>query len=157
MQSKISSMLDAVAESLEAKGLVKEAYEIDKIADNIEKVSGLYGTLGEFGNRPDTFQPWDVPQSNRKNWRDFSGQEFIHKDLPSVKQAIENKFPYFTVNPQHVEKDIRDKGYSQIGKRDRISIQVYIRSIPQGYWVGYAATYPEKHPDLVDFFIPIEK
>ena len=36
MLSKISSMLDAVADSLEAKGLIKEAYEIDKIADKLE-------------------------------------------------------------------------------------------------------------------------
>lgn len=35
MLSKISSMLDAVADSLEAKGLIKEAYEIDKIADKL--------------------------------------------------------------------------------------------------------------------------
>jgi hypothetical protein len=34
--NKISSMLDAVADSLEAKGLVKEAYEIDKVADAVE-------------------------------------------------------------------------------------------------------------------------
>ena len=33
---KISSMLDAVADSLEARGLIKEAYEIDKVADAIE-------------------------------------------------------------------------------------------------------------------------
>jgi len=30
-------MLDAVADSLEAKGLIKEAYEIDKIADKLDK------------------------------------------------------------------------------------------------------------------------
>ena len=39
MQSKISSMLDAVADFLEAKGLIKEAYEIDKVSDYIEKVA----------------------------------------------------------------------------------------------------------------------
>ena len=36
MLSKIPSMLDAVADSLEKKGLIKEAYEIDKIADAVE-------------------------------------------------------------------------------------------------------------------------
>jgi len=36
MLPKISSMLDAVADSLEAKGLIKEAYEIDKIADELD-------------------------------------------------------------------------------------------------------------------------
>lgn len=36
MLSKISSMLDVIADSLEAKGLIKEAYEIDKIADIVD-------------------------------------------------------------------------------------------------------------------------
>jgi len=39
MLPKISSILDAIADSLEAKGFIKEAYEIDKIADAIEKLS----------------------------------------------------------------------------------------------------------------------
>ena len=37
MLSKISSMLDAVADSLEAKGLIKEAFEIDKVADMLDE------------------------------------------------------------------------------------------------------------------------
>jgi len=36
--NKISSMLDTVANSLESKGLIKEAYEIDKMADKVEKL-----------------------------------------------------------------------------------------------------------------------
>jgi len=44
MLSKISSMLDAVADSLEAKGLIKEAYEIDKVADEVEAT--LYNEPG---------------------------------------------------------------------------------------------------------------
>jgi hypothetical protein len=44
--NKISSMLDTVADSLEARGLIKEAYEIDKVADAVEVLSaapmGLY-------------------------------------------------------------------------------------------------------------------
>lgn len=36
MYDKIASVLDAVADSLEEKGLIKEAFEIDKIADTIE-------------------------------------------------------------------------------------------------------------------------
>jgi hypothetical protein len=40
VSSKISSMLDAVADSLEAKGLIKEAYEIDKVADKISRNEG---------------------------------------------------------------------------------------------------------------------
>jgi len=36
MLNKISSMLDAVADSLEKKGFIKEAFEIDKIADELD-------------------------------------------------------------------------------------------------------------------------
>lgn len=39
MLSKISSMLDAIADSLEKKGFIKEAYEIDKITDEFDKVA----------------------------------------------------------------------------------------------------------------------
>ena len=39
MLSKISSMLDTVANSLEKKGFIKEAYELDKVADAVEKLS----------------------------------------------------------------------------------------------------------------------
>jgi len=36
MLSKISSMLDDIANSLEAKGLLKEAFEIDRISNTLE-------------------------------------------------------------------------------------------------------------------------
>ena len=36
MYAKISSMLDRMANSLESKGLIKEAYELDKIADQFD-------------------------------------------------------------------------------------------------------------------------
>ena len=40
MFNKISSMLDKVANSLESNGLIKEAFELDKIADQLDKISG---------------------------------------------------------------------------------------------------------------------
>lgn len=59
--NKISSVLDKTADSLEARGLVKEAYEIDKVADAIEpleqrivfgflrkKVGEIYSILNDF-------------------------------------------------------------------------------------------------------------
>jgi hypothetical protein len=36
MYKKISSILDAIADSLEEKGFIKEAHEVDKIADMID-------------------------------------------------------------------------------------------------------------------------
>ena len=44
--NKIAAMLDAVADSLENKGLVKEAYEVDKIADAVESNVHPYGGHG---------------------------------------------------------------------------------------------------------------
>lgn len=37
MLTKISSALDVIADRLEKKGLIKEAYEIDRVADEIER------------------------------------------------------------------------------------------------------------------------
>lgn len=39
MRTKISSALDSIADRLESRGLIKEAYEIDKIADSVEAES----------------------------------------------------------------------------------------------------------------------
>ena len=41
MLSKISSMLDAIADRLEAKGLVKQAYEVNKVANSLKESSLL--------------------------------------------------------------------------------------------------------------------
>jgi len=38
MLNKISTMLDSIADRLEAKGLIKEAYELDKVADEIQRL-----------------------------------------------------------------------------------------------------------------------
>jgi hypothetical protein len=40
--NKIAAMLDAVADSLEAKGLFKEAFEIDKVADEVSAPKAPY-------------------------------------------------------------------------------------------------------------------
>lgn len=48
MISKISKMLDDVADRLEAKGLIKEAYEIDKIADGLSTLdNGRYKDISK--------------------------------------------------------------------------------------------------------------
>ena len=39
MYAKISSMLDRIASSLESKGLIKEAFELDKVADAFDKLA----------------------------------------------------------------------------------------------------------------------
>jgi hypothetical protein len=41
--NKISSLLDSIADRLEAKGYIKEAYEIDKVADVLGQISNILG------------------------------------------------------------------------------------------------------------------
>lgn len=41
MQNKISNMLDSIADRLESKGMIKEAFKIDKITDTIETYNPL--------------------------------------------------------------------------------------------------------------------
>lgn len=59
--NKISSMLDAVADSLEARGLIKEAYELDKVADSLDRVAGL-----NWNNPPKPAQIYE-----EKDWKQY--------------------------------------------------------------------------------------
>jgi len=84
--NKISSMLDAVADSLEARGLIKEAYEIDKVADAIEpleqrivfgylkkKVAEVYNILSglvEAGSRAKEASKIDKQDAGKWVWEE---------------------------------------------------------------------------------------
>lgn len=52
MEIKVSSLLDNIANSLESKGYIREAYEIDLIANTIDRDAGIIdiakGFLGKF-------------------------------------------------------------------------------------------------------------
>jgi hypothetical protein len=52
MLSKISSMLDDIANSLQKKGLIKEAYEIDKIADEFDDPKNWSGNDPRWQTMP---------------------------------------------------------------------------------------------------------
>jgi len=58
MTSKISSMLDAVANSLEAKGLIKEAFEIDKVADIFDEQEKFKKFVKYFTRHDYLFDPY---------------------------------------------------------------------------------------------------
>ena len=62
-------MLDAIADSLEKKGLVKEAYEIDKIADAVEAGKGVVPGI------PSGATPADIFQSRLQNGFDSMSQQ----------------------------------------------------------------------------------
>jgi len=51
MKNKISSMLDSVADSLEKKGLLKEAEEIDTISNTLDATN--------WGSPPFSGRPWE--------------------------------------------------------------------------------------------------
>jgi hypothetical protein len=61
MLNKISSVLDVIADRLEAKGLIKEAYEVDKIADAIGLTANDYETAlkvwNEYSSIHTSFKP----------------------------------------------------------------------------------------------------
>jgi len=74
MLEKISSMLDAVADSLEKKGLVKEAFEIDKIADMIDISNDIISKLQAAARKMD---PYYNPDNG---W--FSGESETDEGKP---------------------------------------------------------------------------
>jgi len=78
MRTKISSMLDAVADRLEAKGLVKEAFEIDKVADEVEvRPIEAETDYGDEGPDPrDTYGP-EIDTGKRKVTLTFTEKELF--------------------------------------------------------------------------------
>jgi len=83
MLTKISSMLDAVADSLEAQGLIKEAYEIDKIADAIDsqKMKKYIKLFWRGGFNPRAWEHHDYEDTSmetiRKDYTNFKGKDLI--------------------------------------------------------------------------------
>jgi hypothetical protein len=82
--NKISSMLDKVADSLEAKGYIKEAYEVDKVADKIEAIAMNMGSPSVVK------EPYD-----EKDWKKYQ-----HKGIP----GLENSCPMCQKPPQGTHK-----------------------------------------------------
>ena len=56
MHSKLSSMLDKVADGLESKGLTREAYEVDKIADMVDKALDNPNIMPDWLKFPNRFK-----------------------------------------------------------------------------------------------------
>jgi hypothetical protein len=83
MLTKISSALDAIADNLEKKGLVKEAFEIDKVADTVEALYGVPGTPAhDIINRP--YGPGWTPGHESKEI--FTVDELESKDFEVGKE-----------------------------------------------------------------------
>jgi hypothetical protein len=110
MIDKLSARLDLIADALEYKGLIKEAFEIDKIADMLDALEAAQipeGVKTPLGSALRKFLQVDV-KPYQKN-RDRIVQEFtnlidslVGKGL-SEQKAVEYKE---TVNQKHTAADV---------------------------------------------------
>ena len=93
MLSKISSMLDAVADSLEKKGFIKEAYEIDKIADQTDEID--FDTI----SKP-VPPPKPIPKPNSPEiYKDTDFIRALDDLVPELKKLLDNP----SDKPQYVK------------------------------------------------------
>lgn len=90
MQNKISSMLDAVADRLEAKGLVKEAYEIDRVADQVDASVNIPVDMG-------TNTALRNPESYMKR---------VREQVNSLKTTGKGIFPFMRPSELEWKKDM---------------------------------------------------
>ena len=119
MLSKISSMLDAVADSLEAKGLIKEAFEVDKVADAVEAVEDE-GDVFDF--------PYDGPRTQadreylerqrEKEKIDSIKREEYEKALNVIKVTVNNALKDGKSNKPYLIPDFQGKTYVIIHLRN---------------------------------------
>jgi hypothetical protein len=123
MLNKISSMLDAVADSLEAKGLIKEAYEIDKVADWLDSRNDFLGKFWEnFADKDKTkSRPGDLNRSSIKIgvprilFNEIAFEEDPRGEYPKIPQ--DNKFSMPRVArglTNLIHEDLDKKGYNSV-------------------------------------------
>ena len=106
MLNKISSMLDAVANSLETKGLIKEAYEIDKVADTID-ASIPYVTKPFKVKKTDKIMrllgPYFESQNLNEKTQDIIGVDLVINDPDSRIAGF-----YFRIYGKNLGKHLGD-------------------------------------------------
>ena len=103
--NKISSMLDSVAGHLEENGLIKEAYEIDKVADQIDRSSGREQTLDDFLRGKVYTDEGGVPRNIRKapTGNPRPGQQPDDKAIDNRPKTFDRETE--TWRPYRVNKD----------------------------------------------------
>lgn len=111
MVNKIASMLDAIADSLEAKGFKKEAYEIDKIADVLDKPNILY--YGLFFDQTEAQKLFDQKNSGELLERKIPDPHvtFAFKPKPEQIPPAELIGKTFPVRVIGIGKDANNQGY----------------------------------------------
>ena len=121
MLNKISAKLDTIADSLEAKGFMKEAYEIDKVADMIEANQDFK-----------TYTPDALPKTEEaeiaaslisKLPAEF---KFFTQDVgPAVSWGIPSSFSIQYINGPFMEDNTIRVIFSVIKKRDGLVVGVW--------------------------------
>lgn len=78
MLTKISKMLDNVADKLEAKGLIKEAYEIDKISDQIDADQEI-----TYGRSPD-----EIRRDKYKKFMENNRNTSLNNQMQILEEVV---------------------------------------------------------------------
>lgn len=100
MITKISSMLDDIADRLEKKGLTSEAYEIDKVADVLDckRTAGSWTDEDEIPN--EVYSCYNWLEQNVESIDKVAPQ--VNKKVKKVKTLIERKMGQYSREQQKI-------------------------------------------------------
>lgn len=89
MYTKISKMLDKIADKLESQNLIKEARELDEISDALDKTAGanLY-PLGSGQTIPLSNGEVAISQKERNAYRNAVGKQSYYDSLGKITEVV---------------------------------------------------------------------
>lgn len=88
MYSKISEMLDNIANKLESQNLIKEAREIDEVSDALDKIAGAnLNPLGS-GQAIPLNSEIAITQKEKSVYRNAIGKQNYYGSLSEVTQVV---------------------------------------------------------------------
>ena len=85
---KISSMLDRVANSLESKGLIKEASELDSISNALDKFAGVGLSLMGSGEQIAVNGETKITNRERKGYQQALGTKQYYPSLSELTSSV---------------------------------------------------------------------
>jgi len=139
MLNRISSLLDAVADSLEAKGFIKEAYEIDKISNKMEEIVDFrkHDKFHYYGQQSPNYSR--VPAGNRLHYA-------FHRSLPDNLESIskiESDFKKF--EEEYLRLAMKGKDYEYVPVVD---IAKFLGNLKKAIESTYKDKYEKKIKDF---------
>jgi hypothetical protein len=132
MLNKISSLLDVVADSLEAKSLIKEAYEIDKVADEVDRLAFTMHTETNFKNDLKFIKSLDLAIDKISRIVETPVQKpiinilEIQSDLPNLIATYPNPFNSSSSNEKRLyykDRPTKPSEASETVKKQRFSAE----------------------------------